>query len=541
MKKYIIIVIILGLGAVFWFWGKDRILTTGQSQPRYRLMRVEKRDMANAVSATGSLSAVVTVQVGTEVSGQIKDLFADFNSPVKAGQQIARIDPKGYETMLRQAEAELAMAKAGLSSQKADIQRFQAELENAQANWSAAQAMTKKNRVSLDNAQRNLERQKELVAQDFVSRNDFDTARTTYEEVAAQLEQAEAQELAAKSKVTSAKAALVVAKAQIEEAEATVALRLAALDKRKVDLDNTIIKSPVDGIVIDRNVDIGQTVAASLQAPVLFTIAQDLSRMQVSTYVDEADIGRIRDGQPALFTVDAFSGQQFNGRVSQIRKLGKSVQNVVTYEVIISADNQDMRLMPGMTAQVEIELLKKDQVWTVANAALRFTPPDVKPQTPNTPPAALANGIQPGGEAGGFQPSGGRSDPQARIRELDEKLSLSQSQKDEVGKIFQQTGQQMRAAAQNAGQVPGGMSAMREKTRKESQAAIVRILDAKQRLLYEAMTAEDRPKQGTLWRLDANGRPEAIQVGLGISDASFTEISGPAVVDGLEVITGIEQ
>jgi len=541
MKKILIVLLVVVLAAIAWFWGRDRIWKPDKAQAQYRLTKVERKDMVNTVSATGALSAVVTVEVGTEVSGQIKELLVDFNTPVSAGQIIARIDPEGYETLLRQAEAELAVAKAQLNTRKTEIQRDAAELENAQANWLASQAQAKKAKVTLEDAQRNLERQKALVAQDFVAKNEFDKAQTAYQEAVAQLEQAQAQELASKSKVSSAQAGLAISRAQIKEAEATVDLRTAARDKRMVDLGNTIIRSPVDGVVIDRNVDVGQTVAASLSAPTLFTIAQDLSKMEVSTYVDEADIGRIMEGQTARFTVDAFGTKQFSGQVRQVRKLGKSVQNVVTYEVIISADNQDMTLMPGMTADVQIELLKRPQVLVVANAALRFTPPNAKPDTNSADAQPAFAGGFPG--AGGGGPRGGRPDPEARIKALTERLNLSESQQAELRKVFQQMGEQMRAAFQSGGPggPPGAMNAMRDKIRKESQAAITRILDARQLRLYEEMNAEGQPKQGTLWRLGTAGQPEALSVRLGVSDSSHTEISGPQIEEGLEVITGIEQ
>jgi HlyD family secretion protein len=538
MKKFIIFLLIVGAGAGVWFWGKDRYFAPEVAQAQYRFAKIEKRDMINSVSATGALSAVVTVAVGSEVSGQIKELLVDFNSSVKQNQIIARIDPESYETLVRQAEAELAMSEAKLFTQKMEIQRFQAELENAQANLSEAQAQIKKTRATLEDAGRNLERQKTLVQQDFVSKNEYDKAQTAFEEATAQLEIAKAQESAAKSKVSSSKASLAVAKAQIKEAEANVQLKVASLDKRKVDLENTIIRSPVDGVVIDRSVDVGQTVAASLQAPTLFTIAQDLSKMQVSTFVDEADIGRIKEGQTAQFTVDAFGTRRFIGKVKQIRKMGKTVQNVVTYEVIVSADNPDLSLMPGMTADVQIELLKKPHVLAVPTAALRFTPPNARQNEPGSSQAETGGGMA----AGGGLPQGDRPDPEARIKQYTERLNLTKSQQEELRRIFQQTGQKMRAAFQSGSPTgPGGMSGLRDKIRKEVQASISQILNSEQRGLYEEMLAESQPKRGRIWRLDETGQPVAISVTLGSSDTSHTEIIGQGIKEGMEIITGIEQ
>jgi len=536
MKKYWIVLLIIALAGVAWFWGKDRIWAPEKAEAQYKLTKVERKDMVNTVSATGELSAVVTVEVGTEVSGQVKELLVDYNTQVRADQIIAHIDPESYKTLMRQAEAELALAKARLLTQKTEISRFEADLESAEANWLAAQAQTKKARVTLENAQRNLEREKALVEKTIVSDYQYDKVKTAYAEAAAQVELAEAQALASKSKVSSAKAALTIAKTQINEADATVELKIAAKDKRMVDLDNTIIRSPVDGVVIDRNVDVGQTVAASLSAPTLFTIAQDLSKMQVSTYVDEADIGRIKEGQAAQFTVDAFGSRQFKGGVQQVRKMGKRVQNVVTYEVIISADNRDMSLMPGMTADVQIELLKRPRVLVVANAALRFKPPK---DASNSSSPAQSGGL-PG--AAGNGSSGGRADREARVKALTERLNLSEPQQAELRKIFKQAGQKMKAALQSGGGGgPGARSALREKIRKETQAAIIRMLDPQQRKLLEEMRAQGQLKRGTLWRLGAADELESFNVVLGASDSTHTEVSGPQITEGLEVITGITQ
>jgi len=538
MKKYWLVLVVVALAGAAWFWGKDRIWAPVKAQAQYKLTKVERKDMVNTVSATGELSAVVTVEVGTEVSGQIKELLVDYNTLVSAGQIIARIDPESFETLMRQAEAELVLARARLLTQKAEISRFEADLESAEANWSAARAQVKKAGVTLKNAQRNLKREKALVEKTIVSDYQYDKVLTAYEEAEAQLELAEAQALASKSKVSSAKAALVIAKSQISEAEATVELRIAAMDKRMVDLDNTIIRSPVAGVVIDRNVDVGQTVAASLSAPTLFTIAQDLSKMQVSTYVDEADIGRIKEGQVARFTVDAFGTKQFNGAVQQVRKMGKRLQNVVTYEVVISADNRDMRLMPGMTADVNIELLKRPKVLVVANAALRFKPPSTGPNASASKQPARTNGL-PGAAGGGL--SGGRPDLEARIEALTEQLNLSGSQQAELRKILQQSAQKMRNALQSGSGGPGARTALREKIRKESQAAIMRILDHQQRKQLEEMLAHRQLKRGTIWRLDTAGEPEALSVVLGAGDPTHTEISGPEIKEGMEVISGIMQ
>jgi HlyD family secretion protein len=257
--------------------------------------------------------------------------------------------------------------------------------------------------------------------------------------------------------------------------------------------------------------------------------------MQVSTSVDEADIGRIKEGQRARFSVDAFGTRKFAGTVTQIRKLGITVQNVVTYEVIISADNRDLDLLPGMTADVEIELLKKPQVLTVANSALRFAPPEGAGEV-------SGGGPLPGTARAAGGPFGGKGpDPARRIESYAEQLGLSESQQAEMVQIFHQMGRKMMAARGAAPGPPGGgAGAQREKVRKATRTAIARILSPDQLEQYEALEAERQSEQGTLWRLDSRGRLMAMPVKLGASDASHTEISGPGIEAGMQVIGGME-
>jgi HlyD family secretion protein len=534
MKRKIIYTVIIVLSIAGGFWGQARFGATKSTEAAYRFTQVERRDMVNSVTATGTLSALVTVEVGSEVSGLIKELLADFNTPVKKDQVIARIDPETYETLVRQAQAEMAVSQAKLETARTQILRNEAELANAEANWTAAKANTRRAGVTAENARLSLERQQALVDQDFVSRNDFDSAKTSFEEAAADLEQSQAQETAAESQIKASRADLAIAKASVKEAEAEVKLKQASLDKCKVDLSNTIIRSPVDGVVIDRSVDVGQTVAASLSAPTLFTIAQDLHKMQVSASVDEADIGRIKVGQKARFGVDAFGTRKFTGAVTQIRKLGVTVQNVVTYEVIISADNGDLDLLPGMTADVDIELLNKPQVLAVANSALRFEPPGGAAKVAGGGPLVSM------ARAAGDPPGGNGPDPAQHVKSYAGQLGLSQSQQAEMVRVFKQMGQKMMAAQGAApGHPGGGAGAQREKFRKATRTAIARILSADQLAQYEALEAERQSKQGTLWRLDSGGHLLPLPVTLGTSDATHTEISGPGIEAGMQVIGGL--
>jgi HlyD family secretion protein len=356
-RTLFIVVVLILIAAILAYTYANR----NGNRPTYRLARLEQGPIISTVSSTGTLTPVTTVQVGSQVSGQIKELSADFNSEVHEGQVIARIDPENFEARVRQADAELAVARANVAIQRADVERTRAELENAYAALAAAKAQTEKARVVLVHAKRDLDRKRALHQQAIISKSQIDDAVAAHDQEHAQFSAAEAQEQAQTSIVLSRKAQLKMSQAQVEHALAQVKQREAALHNSKIDLEHTVIRSPLDGVVIQRNVDIGQTVAASLQAPTLFTIAQDLRNMQVDTNVDEADIGRIQVGQRVTFTVDAFPGREFIGQVEQIRKASQTIQNVVTYTVVVSAENQDQHLLPGMTANVKLVIDERQQ------------------------------------------------------------------------------------------------------------------------------------------------------------------------------------
>ena len=361
-----LVVLIVVFGGFYLFSGGE------DGAAGYRLAKIEKGFISTFVSSTGTLNAVITVQVGSQISGQVKELLADFNSEVRAGQVIARIAPQIFEAKVKQADAELAVAKANVVIQRANVEKARTDLDNSLAALASGKAQTEKARVVVADAKRTLERRRELHKRGAMSENEMDSAQAAYDQVLAQLRSAEAQEQAEESLVASKEASLKMARAQVDYALEQVNQREAALTQAQVDLEHTFIHSPVDGIVIERAVDVGQTVAASLQAPKLFTIAQDLRKMQVETSVDEADIGRIQVGQRTMFTVDAFPRQEFEGRVKQIRKAPLTVQNVVTYTVVISAENPGLRLFPGMTASVKIFVDERPSALKVPNSALRF-------------------------------------------------------------------------------------------------------------------------------------------------------------------------
>src|SRR6266498_1089308 len=352
-----------------WFYAQSR-----GSTPKFRTAKVERGPLTASVSATGTLNAVVTVQVGSQVSGQIKELFADFNSQVKRNQLVARIDPEKFLAAVAQARAQVEIVKANVLNQRALVEKTRADLSNAHAALAVAKAQTAKAQVTVVDSRRTLARNQDLKRKGFIAQADEDTAQAAYDSAVAQAEATKAQEEAQASQIRSAEAQLRVTEAQLQSAIASVVQQEAALRQAQVDLDHTEIRAPVDGVVVSRTVDVGQTVAASLQAPTLFTIAEDLTKMQVEVSVDEADIGRIKLEDRSSFTVDSFPGQTFTGLVMQIRKAAQVVQNVVTYTVVVAVDNPGGRLLPGMTSNVKMIVAEKPSVLKVPNSALRFRP-----------------------------------------------------------------------------------------------------------------------------------------------------------------------
>lgn len=316
MKKILFgSIIVIGLGVAAYLLFKDK-----GNEPKFRTDKIVRGGIVTTVTATGTVNPVTTVLVGTQVSGTIKYIYVDFNSRVKKSQLIAQIDPSTLEAQVDQAKANLLAAKANL--------------EKAEA--------------TLVDAKRTRDRNKELFSKNLIARSDLDTAETNYETNAAQVG---------------------AAKAQVSQADAS-------LKNAQTNLGYTRILSPVDGTVVSRNVDVGQTVAASFQTPTLFTIAQDLTKMQIDTNVDEADIGKVKVGQGVEFTVDAYPDIIFKGRVGQVRIAPITVQNVVTYDVVITVDNPNFKLKPGMTANVSIIVAEKKDTLKIPNAALRFRPPE---------------------------------------------------------------------------------------------------------------------------------------------------------------------
>lgn len=314
MKKFLIaLVVLISIAAIVFF-----IINNGHKPPRFKTVPITKGNIIQTVTASGTVNPVVNISIGTQTSGTIQTLYADYNSPVKKGQLLAQIDPSLAQT----------------------------QVEQSKANWISAKANLAKIISVAENDKKTYERDKVLVKSNFIAKSELDLAESTYKSDLAQIE---------------------AAKAQIAQAKA-------ALNNSLTNLRDTKILSPVDGIVVSRSVEIGQTVAASFQTPTLFTVAQDLTKMQIDTNVAEADIGKVQKGQRITFTVDGYPDLTFSGKVKQIRNAATTVSNVVTYDVVINVDNKELKLKPGMTANVSIITAEKKNIFIVPNAALRFVP-----------------------------------------------------------------------------------------------------------------------------------------------------------------------
>jgi HlyD family secretion protein len=494
--------------ALGWWWSQRG----GAADVQYRTGKVERGPLQSAVSASGAVSPVTQVTVGTQVSGQIKDLYVDFNSEVKAGQLIAVIDPETFEYRVRSAQADVDAARAVVLT--------------AQANVAAARAQVSRAQTDLAEARRTHERNLMLVDKGFIAQSTADQSSALVNTSAESVKSAEAQ--------------LGVADAQVKSAQASVAQREAALAQARVDLARTRITSPVNGIIIKRSIEKGQTVAASLQAPELFIIARNLRDMQVEASIDEADVGRIRAGQKASFTVDAFPGRTFEGQISQVRKAALNVSNVVTYVAVVTFSNTDGRLLPGMTANVRVITDQRDNVLKVPNAALRVRIAGVEPATPaaapqDAPPAAVP-----------VAPAAGGNNPLAEFRNrLVRELQLDAAQTEKVDAIYASA----RPKFMQLRELPEAeRTKARERITADIRARIAEVLTPEQKKRYAEMQAEQAGRtitRGRIYVPGADGRPKALNVRLGITDGTQTELvvapNSPEAADlreGATVITG---
>jgi HlyD family secretion protein len=466
MKKSVwitgLVVLTAAAGGAWWWSQQDK---AGDVQ--YRSAKIERGNLQASVSASGAVNPVTQVSVGTQVSGQIKELYVDFNSEVKAGQLIAQIDPETFEFRVRQAMADVDAARAQVLTAQANVQASNAAISRAQ--------------VDVTEAQRDADRKKDLADKQFIAQSEADRARALVNTTGESLKSAQAQ--------------LAVTNAQVKSAQANVAQREAALSQARIDLQRTKITSPVNGIVIKRAIEKGQTVAASLQSPELFVIAQNLSDMQVDASIDEADVSRIRTGQRATFTVDAFPGQTFEGEVRQVRKAAQNVANVVTYVAVVGFTNNAGRLLPGMTANVRVVTDSRENVLKIPNSALRVRIAGVEPANQGasapTSPAAPSSAPKTGRSGFSFfseavaQPAGGGGMAAQRERLINE-LQLTADQQSKLEAISAEMRPKFMAMRDMD---EAERQAAREKNMAEMRGKISAMLTPDQRKKYQEMIA----------------------------------------------------
>ncbi len=480
-KKSSVAAIVALVLAVVWYTNSGPETSTAS----FKLKAVKTGEILRVVAASGSVNAVIEVEVGSQISGQIKELYADFNDVVKKGQMVALIDPEIYEMRLRQREAELAISIAESQSKLAQLSSDKAAL-----------AFTVKD----------MDRKLKLFKQGNVSSAMIDAAQTEKQK--------------AQDRVLMSKAAIATSKANIQQ-------RQSSLEQAQVELSRTQIRAPIDGVVIARQVDVGQTVAASMQAPTLFHIANDLKNIRVEASVDEADIGQVKSNQNVSFTVDAYPDRKFGGNVEVVRLAPEISQNVVTYTVTILAKNDDMSLLPGMTANIEIVIGRRENVSLVPNDAVRFKPKSVdgaSRQAQTFSPSAMAENI---------------------VKRYSESLSLTPKQREEIkSEIESVLKANMSTGSQAQGESSGSsMRAAMQKMQSRIAKKITEIGTDEQIKAFQAMSKNagrhgaGEGKRGVLWVVGEGGKPEARPVKLGLSDNSNTEVL-KGLKAGDEVITG---
>jgi HlyD family secretion protein len=552
MKRAIIGLLIVGAvgagaGAIY--------VRRGGPEVQVQTSPITRGDIVDTVGATGTLQAVTTVQVGSQVSGNIQWLGADFNSIVKKGQVIAKLDPSLFDAQLQQARANLNQTRANLAKARSDLERTKVQLTDAQQKHARA---------------------KELAARGLVPQSELD---------------------AAKIAVDTAQAGLASQEATVNQTQAAVTQSQASVNQNQVNLDHTIITAPIDGIVTQRSVDVGQTVAASMQAPTLFVIAADLTKMQVNANIDEADVGRIRPGQHVTFHVDAYPTDNFEGTVSQIRLQPVVVSNVTTYGTVIDVPNLQLKLKPGMTANVKVEIAKRSDVLRIPNSALRFrpTPELFAALNQPVPPEATPGGGRGRGQGG--QGGGGRRNADAGGAATGAPAAAPQTSPSQQNAVSPQgrgttgsgqapaagSGQGASASAGQGGDRRGGgfgaggggrgfdparmMERFKTMSPEEQQQFIARMKDRGQdtsafeaAATKPASAASLRPKYGSaapaqtidalfapLPVVESRGRawvfmtPELkpVNLRLGISDGTNTELLSSEMQQGMEVVTGV--
>ncbi len=518
-KRLVAVLIAVGImaGAGFYVWGSRATAAD------YMTARVERGNLRNTVTATGTLQAVTTVLVGSQASGTISALYVDFNASVKKGQVIAQLDPATSQAQVQQSRANLEQARASLQNAQANLTQAragvtdararslasQSTVQNQQAGVSSAEANLAVLQAQREDAQSSLRQQESLAASGIISHREleiaqtaFRTAEARYNQAFAQLSQAKLSEQSSstaglaqsQAQLEQSQAQVEQASAQVRQSQAQVSQAEAALRLAEINSTHTTIRSPIDGVVVSRDVDVGQTVAASLSAPTLFTIANDLTQMQVIANIDQADIGLVEQAKAVIFTVDAFPGEDFKGTIQQIRLNPQTVQNVVTYNVVIDVNNPEQKLKPGMTANLIITIDERTRVLKVPNAALRFTPQNTGEQR----------------RSSGGQRSAGQGDGRGTAQGDGQNPRRRQRQQSEAGRSADGSG------GENAATSEGG---------REGRFAA-----------STSPVAEGQSR--VVWVLGQDGKPQSRRITVGLTDGSATEVTSGSLQEGELVVIG---
>jgi HlyD family secretion protein len=551
MRRWAVLVLIIAAlgGAGWWFTGPGSLAVA--EQPAWRTAKADRGDVIAAVNATGTINPISTVVVGSQVSGQVLEILADYNTQVEPGQVLARLDPTQVKAKLDGARADLMNVRAARQVQLAQIEQARADIARSEAARIDAVAKLAQVEAQLAEAERNLVRQRELGARGAVAQAVIDTARATAETQRAARDSARAQIDSAEASKQSLQAALKVAEAQVGTVDAQITQREAVVRQIEVDLSNTEIRSPVKGTVVQRQVELGQTVAASLQAPTLFLVAQDLRSMEIYANVDEADVGRVRTGQTVTFSVNAYPGREFTGEVKLVRLGSQTVQNVVIYTAIISFLNPRMELLPGMTATLRVITDRREGVLRVPNAALRWRPAGTAPAEPRPQAPGAANPFGPpmgGGRGGpgGGGPQGGRQIGEF-VETLKTELTLDAAQRERIDAILAETRPMFRTLADPSLDRGQRIERFRE-IRTEMARKIEAVLNADQRkgfaeirARYDGSRGADGGMPGRIFVVGADGKPQAVSVRIGVSDGAMTEVISGDLEPGRELIIGTGQ
>lgn len=512
-------------------WSSTR---EGTGDSSYRTAPLDRGAITASVRATGTLTPVTTVLVGSQLSGQIVQILADYNSPVKAGQVVARLYSEQIRARRDAATADLAQGKADLAQRKAQLDRARATRQRSEASLQELFAQRDRVAAQLADARRTFERQKELFEKGSGSQSASDTARTQFDVQTATLASTEAQIASARAELVGQEADIALAGAQVQAAEAVILARQAKLRDIEIDLERTDIRSPVDGVVVQRQIELGQTVAASLNAPTLFTIAQDLREIDIYANVDEADVGRIKERQPVSFTVNAYPYRTYEGRVKMVRLGAQTIQNVVTYTAVVSVHNTDLTLLPGMTANLQIVSDERADVLRVPNAALRFKPPGSGPL-----PAAAPSGATVRPERGGRRAADDlRERIAAEVRPTPEQSAaidriFAEARAGAPGRDPSLSQEERRAALRTA--------------RQDIATKIAAALDAERKAKFETMLramqgaragGADEGLPARVYVVDGEGKPQPVALRLGVTDGAYTEVRGGDVTELTAVIVG---